>query len=249
MRTKLRSSEEVYMITHHHWLTMAKPISFVLIMGLTTYLMFSLAEEMNTFFYVWISLVGFAITFLYATYKWYDWSVNIWAVTNYRVIEEAGVFSILAKESPLDKINNISYQQSFFGRMFGYGDVEIQTAAGEGMTVHRFIHNPKELKDTINEAKDRLLIAKASSTIPHSESTYQEVQNKQVPQTHPQPKPQFQQNISNSSPENASVDTIIANLYQQTEMSLAQIAAAVNKDKNYVIEVLMDKRILDTDRK
>lgn len=238
MRTKLRNSEEVYLVTHHHWLTMAKPISLVLITGLATYLMYALSEEMNTFFYVWVSLIGFAIAFLYAVYKWYDWSVNIWAVTNYRVIEEAGVFSILAKESPLDKINNISYKQSFFGRMFGYGDVEIQTAAGEGMTIHRFIHDPKDLKDTINDAKDRLLIAKASTTKSYSESSHKDSKNEAV----------LQAQSSLSKSDSNSVENIIVNLYQQTDMEIAQIAAAVNKDKNYVIEVLMDRRILDSNR-
>lgn len=237
MRTKLRNSEEVFLVTHHHWLTMAKPISAVLITGLSTYLMYALSEEMNTFFYVWVSLSGFAIAFLYAAYKWYDWSVNIWAVTNYRVIEEEGVFSILAKESPLDKINNISYQQSFFGRMWGYGDVEIQTAAGEGMTIHRFIDDPKELKDTINEAKDRLLIAKASTSSPN-------YSNNNSSSNHNAAIAEAQSELSNSS-DQSNIADIIVNLYQKTDMEIAQIAGVVNRDKNYVIEVLMDRRILD----
>jgi len=241
MRTKLRNSEDVFLVTHHHWLTMAKPILMVLITGLSTYLMYALSEEMNTFFYVWVGLVGFAIAFLYAAYKWYDWSVNIWAVTNYRVIEEEGVFSILAKESPLDKINNISYQQSFFGRMWGYGDVEIQTAAGEGMTIHRFIDDPKQLKDTINEAKDRLLIAKASTTsnYNYSNSSSSNSQNTAIAEA--------QSELSNNG-DPTNVADIIVNLYQKTDMEIAQIATMVNKDKHYVIEVLMDRRMLDKER-
>ncbi|MEZ4888206.1 MAG: PH domain-containing protein [Chitinophagales bacterium] len=239
MRTKLRNSEEVYLITHHHWLTMAKPISFVLIIGIATFLMYTLAEEMNTYFYVWIGMMGFAIAFLYAAYKWYDWSINIWAVTNYRVIEEEGVFSILAKESPLDKINNISYQQSFLGRMLGYGDVEIQTAAGEGMTIHRFIHDPKELKDTINEAKDRLLIAKASTTN-YSNSSQSHTNNTAIAEA---------QSELSANRDGSNVADIIVNLYQQTDMEIAQIAAVVNRDKNYVLEVLMDRRMLNKERK
>ncbi|MGB0932036.1 MAG: PH domain-containing protein [Chitinophagales bacterium] len=241
MRTKLRNSEEVLLKTHHHWLTMAKPILAVFITGLATCLMYALSEEMNTFFYVWVSLSGFAIAFLYATYRWYDWSVNLWAVTNYRVIEEAGVFSILAKESPLDKINNISYQQSFFGRMWGYGDVEIQTAAGEGMTIHRFIDDPKELKDTINEAKDRLLITKASTTSNYSNSNHSSSNNQKAAIA------EAQSELSNSS-DQTNVADIIVNLYQKTDMEIAQIATMVNKDKTYVIEVLMDRRMLDKER-
>jgi len=236
MRTKLRNSEDVFLVTHHHWLIMARPLLCVIFMALSTYLMYSLAEEMNTMFYVWVSLAGFTVSSLYTLYRWYERSINIWAVTNYRVIEENGVFSILAKESPLDKINNISYQQSFMGRIFGYGDVEIQTAAGEGMTIHKFINDPKELKDTINDAKDRFLTSRTSTTnFNNSSNNYKAVEEAQTAVT------------SNST--DAEVAEIAVNLYQKTEMGIAEIAAMVNRDKNFVIEILMDRRILDKGKK
>ena len=41
-----------------------------------------------------------------------------------------------AKESPLDKINNIEYSQiSFWGRIFGFSNLDIQTAAEMGKAV------------------------------------------------------------------------------------------------------------------
>ena len=79
---------------------------------------------------------------------------NIWAVTNIRVIDEGGVFTRHAKESPLDKINNIEYSQSFWGRIFGYGNVDIQTAAELGESNYQMIHHPKLLKDTITHAQE-----------------------------------------------------------------------------------------------
>src|SRR5665811_2573857 len=79
---------------------------------------------------------------------------SIWAVTNMRVIDESGFFSRYSKESPLDKINNVEYDQSLWGRMFGYGDVEIQTAAEMGDTTYKMIHYPKLLKDTITHAQE-----------------------------------------------------------------------------------------------
>ena len=41
--------------------------------------------------------------------------------------------------------------------MFDYGDVQIQTAAGEGMSTHSFIRKPKLLIDTINDASDQFV--------------------------------------------------------------------------------------------
>ena len=85
--------------------------------------------------------------------RYYTWKVNIWVVTNYRVVDEAGLLSHYAKESPLDKINNVSYDQSIAGRLFNYGHVEIQTAAEVGATDYYNVNHPKRLKDTITAAQ------------------------------------------------------------------------------------------------
>lgn len=85
--------------------------------------------------------------------RYYTWKVNIWVVTNFRVIDESGLFSHYAKESPLDKINNVSYDQSVGGRLFNFGHVEIQTAAEVGATDYYNVNHPKRLKDTITAAQ------------------------------------------------------------------------------------------------
>src|SRR5688500_20155426 len=82
-------------------------------------------------FLEWGWIVALAGT-LYFLLVYFSWKVNIWVVTNYRVIDEAGLFSHFAKESPLEKINNVSYDQSLWGRILNFGHVEIQTAAEIG---------------------------------------------------------------------------------------------------------------------
>jgi uncharacterized membrane protein YdbT with pleckstrin-like domain len=85
--------------------------------------------------------------------KYLQWKSNIWVVTSFRVIDEAGLLSHFAKESPLEKINNVSYDQSVWGRIFNYGHVEIQTAAEVGATDYYNVYHPKRLKDTITLAQ------------------------------------------------------------------------------------------------
>ena len=75
-------------------------------------------------------------------------------MTNLRVIDERGIFTLFTKESPLEKINNLSYEQTVIGRMLNFGQVEIQTAAEDGATVYTLITNPKRLKDEIAVARD-----------------------------------------------------------------------------------------------
>ena len=142
------------METKPHWLTLAGPFLLMLI-GST----------------IGIAIGSYAILVVlvllgYFIYKIIQRNNNLWAVTNLRVIDEYGVFSNNTKESPLDKINNVSYLQSFLGKIFRYGNVQIQTAAEIGSTTYFSVENPKELKDTIThmqvEFKQNQIIKQAN---------------------------------------------------------------------------------------
>ena len=52
------------------------------------------------------------------------------AVTDKRGIEKYGVFNTICDERNLTKIENITVEQSFFGKLFDYGTVCIQDANG-----------------------------------------------------------------------------------------------------------------------
>lgn len=53
------------------------------------------------------------------------------AITNKRIVGKVGVANTNSLDSPLDKIQNVSVSQKFFGKIFNYGTVEIMTAAGK----------------------------------------------------------------------------------------------------------------------
>jgi len=144
MRTPLQKDEKVLLVTYTSWISLIWPV------------LFALAAITGSFFigffvhYGWILAVVGIIVFLV---KYFQWKAYIWVVTNQRVIDEVGVFNHFAKESPLEKINNVSYSQNFWGHMFNYGNVEIQTAAQVGATIYNHVSHPKRLKETITQAQ------------------------------------------------------------------------------------------------
>ena len=71
-------------------------------------------------------------------YRYLDRRVNIWAVTNERLIDEWGILTHKSKENPLDKINDIVVEQTILGRLLGYGGISVQTAAKAGETMIEF---------------------------------------------------------------------------------------------------------------
>jgi len=143
MRTSLKKEEKILLITRQHWIKLVLPFFvWLLIASLSIWLLET------------TGLVVTLIAALYPMLEWLSWKNNLWCVTNLRVVDESGFFSRYSKESPLDKINNVEYDQSILGRLFGYGNVDIQTAAEMGETTYELIHHPKLLKDTITHAQE-----------------------------------------------------------------------------------------------
>jgi len=143
MRTELKKDEKILVIIRQHWIRLALPFVAWLIAAVVLIL--------------FAGTTGFIITLvaaLYPAYEYLNWKHNLWCVTNLRVVDESGFFSRYSKESPLDKINNVEYDQSIWGRILGFGNVDIQTAAEMGETTYQLIHHPKLLKDTITHAQE-----------------------------------------------------------------------------------------------
>jgi len=144
MRTPLQKGEKVLLITHGSWTILIVPV-IITLAGIVASIYIGFINH-----YGWIAVV---LGLLYLLFRYATWNANIWVVTNLRVIDEIGLFSHAGKDSPLDKINNVSYRHSVMGRIFNYGDVEIQTAAQVGATVYFKVNHPRRLKDTITAAQ------------------------------------------------------------------------------------------------
>jgi|SRR5581483_599880 len=144
MRTPLQKGEQVLLVTHSTWVKLIVPALIALALCVASYFIGFTAH------WGWIAAVAGVLWYVRA---YFIWKVNIWVVTNYRVIDEAGLLSHYAKESPLDKINNVSYRQSPWGHILNFGHVEIQTAAQVGATDYYNVHGPRKLKDTITQAQ------------------------------------------------------------------------------------------------
>jgi uncharacterized membrane protein YdbT with pleckstrin-like domain len=58
------------------------------------------------------------------------------AITDRRVMSKSGIFRTEVKTTPLDKVNNVNVQQSFFGNILDYGNIEVTTATAEEKDNH-----------------------------------------------------------------------------------------------------------------
>ena len=73
-------------------------------------------------------------------------------ITNKSVIEKYGLFNVHCDQMGLDKIENITINKSFWGGLFGYGDVCIQ-GTNRNHVNFRGVKRPEEVRRTINNAR------------------------------------------------------------------------------------------------
>ena len=143
MRTKLKNDEIILLITRQHWIRLLLPF-FIWLLAAVLLIVFASTT----------GLIIALVAALYPIIEYLNWKNNLWCVTNVSVVDESGFFNRYSKESPLDKINNVEYDQNIWGRIFGFGNVDIQTAAELGESTYELIQHPKLLKDTITHAQE-----------------------------------------------------------------------------------------------
>lgn len=150
----LGEHEQIVLETHQHWFVLFNKIflEIILIAIIVTAVIIGMAFSQLAVYgliLVLVPLVGLVRDTMV-------WQNNAFIVTNRRVIQISGVFSKEVVDSSLEKVNDVKLSQSFFGRMFGFGDIEILTASELGVNLFHEIANPIEFKTAMLNAKEKL---------------------------------------------------------------------------------------------
>ena len=104
----------------------------------------------------WVGLALLVIGLAWLVYVYVEWYSQDYLVTNRRVIKVEGILSKRSADSSLEKINDAVLRQSLLGRMLGYGDLDIMTAAEESVDRYRMLSQAQTFKRTMLDEKHRL---------------------------------------------------------------------------------------------
>jgi len=89
---------------------------------------------------------------------YFGWQVLRWqneefVVTSRRVLQTEGVLNKRVVDSSLEKINDAILSESIFGRIFGFGDLEVLTASETGISRLRMLRQADDFKRAMLDAK------------------------------------------------------------------------------------------------
>jgi hypothetical protein len=104
----------------------------------------------------WIVVVLVVGGLLYFGWQVLRWTNEEFVVTSRRVLQSEGVINKRVVDSSLEKINDAVLSQSIFGRMFGFGDLDILTASESGISRLRMLRQPDDFKRAMLDAKHDL---------------------------------------------------------------------------------------------
>lgn len=114
----------------------------------------------------WATLALVVVGIAYIAWGWLQYQNEEYLITTRRIIHSQGVVNKMATDSSLEKINDAVLSESIFGRMFGFGDLDVLTASEAGIERLRMLKDAKDFKKAMLEAKHELEIELSRPTMP-----------------------------------------------------------------------------------
>ncbi len=138
-RNLLSRGEEVVYESRQHWFAVvARTIIWILVAIVAVAIVIFLVTGERPFggetvdgVLTTVGFVALIGTLAYIGFVVWDWRNQEWLITTRRVIRAEGVLNKSVTDTSLEKINDARLDQSVFGRIFGFGTLDILTAAEE----------------------------------------------------------------------------------------------------------------------
>lgn len=154
LESLLAQNEKILRVARQHWFMLVRAIFLEMVLLAVIAVLLTIATAIFPlaaigYLLLLVPLVLLARDFL----KWWN---RQYVITTRRVIQIAGTFNKRVTDSSLEKVNDVKMLQSFFGRMFGFGDLEILTASEAGIDKLSWLEAPIEFKTAMLDAKEKM---------------------------------------------------------------------------------------------
>jgi uncharacterized membrane protein YdbT with pleckstrin-like domain len=154
LKKLLGEREKIVVVKHQHWFVLLRNIAFELLVIFATIVAISLM--MMYWLPAPVTATGYLLLLIPLSSLLRDvlvWYSHKYVVTSHRVIQVFGFINKNVTDSSLEKVNDVKMDQSFFGRVFNFGDIEILTASEMGINRFTFIGDPIAFKTAMLNAK------------------------------------------------------------------------------------------------
>ncbi|MFN8022853.1 MAG: PH domain-containing protein [Acidimicrobiales bacterium] len=97
-----------------------------------------------------LALVALVGTAGWTIIRYLKWMTTHFVITSHRLIFRTGVLAKSGIEIPLERVNNVNFNQSIFERMLGAGDLLIESGGEDGQSRFADIKHPDQVQSLIH---------------------------------------------------------------------------------------------------
>lgn len=157
----LSEGEEIRVEFRPHWSQILKEVLLTLLVAV---LLILLTNVWNPPGWVFIAIAVLWVVVVSAEIV--RWWTTQHVITNERVIHRTGLIAKKGTEIPLEVINDVAFKQSMIERIFGSGDLLIESAGTHGQSAYTDIPNPERVQKLIYEVRENRMSAMRSGGAP-----------------------------------------------------------------------------------
>ncbi len=158
--TLLADGERIALRTRQHWLATIidgrVPWAIALASLVVLWLTLGLEAGGVRDILGWLVVAGLVVSLGWLVKVYWAWYAQDYIVTNRRVLKVEGIVNKRSADSSLEKINDAVLEQSLFGRIFGFGDLDILTAADVAIDRYRMLTAAPAFKKEMLDQKHAL---------------------------------------------------------------------------------------------
>lgn len=146
----LADHERLILDLRPHWIALVAPVLVAVLILVAEILLFALFDPPAVV--RWIAIVGGVVLAVAFPLRWLlAWLTSHFVVTTDRVIHRSGWLAKRAMEIPLERINDVRFEQSVLERIVGAGDLRIESGGEFGQNHFTDIRRPEDVQKLIYE--------------------------------------------------------------------------------------------------
>ena len=152
-KKNLNANETVALDMHPHWWYFAEP-AFALVVAIVIGIVIIVKTDSDAL--NWIALILLVVGALWLIGRYLKWVTTNFVITSQRLIFRQGVFAKSGIEIPLERVNNVNFNQTVFERILGAGDLLIESGGEDGQQRFTDIRHPDKVQNLVHAQMEGL---------------------------------------------------------------------------------------------
>jgi len=146
----LNDYESVALDLHPHWWHFARPVLALvgsIVLGILVWVFLDDDVEKAL---TWAAIILIVLSAIWLVMRYMKWVTTNFVITSDRVIFRSGVLAKSGIEIPLERVNNVLFNQSILERLLGAGDLLIESGGEDGQQRFSDIRRPERVQNLIH---------------------------------------------------------------------------------------------------